>query len=26
LLLIALLESMWFAWTIAATAPITFML
>jgi dienelactone hydrolase len=26
LMLIALLESMWFAWTIAATAPITFML
>ena len=26
LMLIALLESMWFAWTIAAIAPITFML
>jgi hypothetical protein len=26
LVLIALVESMWFAWTIAATAPITFML
>jgi dienelactone hydrolase len=26
LMLIALVESMWFAWTIAATAPITFML
>jgi dienelactone hydrolase len=26
LMLIALLESMWFAWTIAATTPITFML
>src|SRR5262249_48513802 len=26
LMLIALVESMWFAWTITATAPITFML
>ena len=26
LMLIALVESMWFAWTIAATTPITFML
>jgi hypothetical protein len=26
LMLIALLESMWFTWTIAATAPITFTL
>ena len=25
LLLIAVVESMWFAWTIAAIAPITFM-